>query len=256
MKKQFLLSFFLFLISFIGFGQSKLISGKIVIDAIDDWTELYGIRIVNKQTNEEVLTNEEGIFQLNVNLNDDLIISSGFTDKRKLKVTEGILNKGTLEIHLDLEVIQLAETTVNTLKSNLKDNIKIVDSDKTKLYKQLGLNPDMQYAKLNPHSTSALNNKNFVDPTMWMTRLSGKHKNDQKNNEYFKQVELLKDLKEYFTVNYFVNNLHIPEYKVDEFINYCYSKAYFKNLVQNYKYEEITYRFEREVTQYIKLITP
>lgn len=256
MKKQIFFSFILLLVPFIVFGQSKTLSGKIVIDAVDEWTELYGIRIVNKQTNEETLTNEEGLFQLNVNLNDDLLITSGFTDKRKIKISETILNKGTLEVHLDLEVIQLTEATVNTLKSNLKDNIKIVESDKDKLYKKLGLNPEMQYAKLNPHSTSALNNKNFVDPAMWMTRLSGKHKNDKKNNEYFKQVELLKNLKEYFTVNYFVNDLHIPEYKVDEFINYCYSKSYFKNLVQNYKYEEITYRFEREVTQYIKLINP
>jgi len=124
------------------------------------------------------------------------------------------------------------------------------------LYKSLGLNPEMQFAKVNPYQTSALNNKNYADPTMWISSLSGKRKNDKKINEYFIKADLLKSLKEYFTVNHFVNHLNIPENKVDEFINYCYSKGYFKNLVENYKYEEITFRLENEAIQYLKLLTP
>ena len=136
--------------------------GKIVVDGVDDWTELYGIRVVNKQTNEEVLTNEEGRFQLSVNLHDDLIITSGFTDKRKIKISEAILTKGILEVHLDLEVIQLAETTVNTLKSNLKDNIKIVESDKTKLYKLVYIFLSNHLVALHPLTTKSKKQYRFL----------------------------------------------------------------------------------------------
>lgn len=254
--KQTVLTFFLFLFPLIGFSQSSLISGKVTVDNLDELTDLKGVRIVNKQSKEVALTNTEGLFKLNVNPNDDLIITSNFTDNRTLKITKALIDKGFLTIHLDLEVINLSETTINTLKPNLKDNIKILDSDKSQLYKRLGLNPEMQYAKLNPNMTSALNSKNFADPSMWISSLSGRRKNDKMVNEYFIKADLLKNLKEYFTVNYFVTSLNIPDNKVDDFITYCYNKSYFKHLVQNYNYEEITYKFEREAPLYIQLITP
>jgi hypothetical protein len=254
--RQILLSFLLLICPIIGYSQITSIAGKVMVDNIDESTELNGIRILNKQTKEEAITDLEGLFKLNVKPNDDLIITSGFTDKRALKVTEDLIKKGFITIHLDLEVIQLSEATVNTLKPNLKDNIKIIESDKTLLYKKLGLDPSMQFAKVNPYQTSALKNKNFADPSLWISSLSGQRKNDKKINEYYVKADLLKSLKDYFTVNYFINDLNIPEYKVDEFINYCYSKGYFKNLVQNYNYEEITNKFEKEASLYIKLITP
>jgi len=106
--KQTLLIFLLLIFPIIGYSQNTTIFGKIVIDNIDETSTINGARVLNKQTGEQVLTSEDGLFKILVKPNDDLIITSGLTDNRAIKITEELIKKGFLTIHLDPEVIQLS----------------------------------------------------------------------------------------------------------------------------------------------------
>ena len=116
----------------LSFGQSINLSGRIVIDDQADYSLIHQINVINRQTEKIVKPDDMGDFTIEVQLNDALVFTSGFTEKRVIKITESIIKKGfiTVQLELDLETIQLAEANINPLKKDLKDNIRV---DKTEV---------------------------------------------------------------------------------------------------------------------------
>ena len=252
-----LFSYFLFSLPILVSAQGIPISGKIVIEELTETIDLSLISILNETTNAKTNANSLGVFTLKVAKDDVIIITSNFTEQRRIKISEAILNKGFITVHLDLEIIQLDEKSIQPLKKDLKDNISKEDSDKTKLYKSLGLNPDLQYIEVNPNVTSTINHNGWLqDPNLWIAALTGQRKKDIKRNEFFKKENKLEDVKDYFTENYFEQNLKIPKYKISEFLRYCYAQKSFnlKVLIDGNRYEEIEEILEKEAPLYLNLL--
>ena len=63
----------------------------------------------------------------------------------------------------------------------------------------------------------------LLNPAAWIATISGQRKREKKQQEFFNKVDKIKDLENYFTKNYFIENLHIPESKVNDFVTYCYA---------------------------------
>ncbi|HCC93024.1 MAG TPA: hypothetical protein DEQ26_01625 [Flavobacteriaceae bacterium] len=245
------------LISTFSFAQTTLITGKVVIDdGVVGQDAVDHILIMNEMTNARVLTNENGMFSIKASVGDELVITHDFYIDRKIKITSDILAKGMLTIHLNIETIELAEARINTLDRNFKNNIKLEHGKVDELYDNLnlGIDPNLRFRKINPNMTSTINNNGLLDPSLWIASISGQKKKDKKQNEYFKKVDKIKDLENYFTSNYFIESLNIPENKVTDYVRYCYANFELEKLVKENKYDKITEILEEQAPKYLEMI--
>ncbi|MGV0920673.1 hypothetical protein ACTS94_09895 [Empedobacter falsenii] len=245
------------LISTFSFAQTTLITGKVVIDdGVVGQDAVDHILILNEMTNARVLTNENGMFSIKASVGDELVITHDFYIDRKIKITSDILAKGMLMIHLNIETIELAEARINTLDKNFKNNIKLEHGKVDELYDNLnlGFDPNLRFRKINPNMTSTINNNGLLDPSLWIASISGQKKKDKKQNEYFKKVDKIKDLENYFTSNYFIETLNIPENKVTDYVRYCYANFELEKLVKENKYDKITEILEEQAPKYLEMI--
>lgn len=233
-----------------------MISGKVEIDNVDEPMDLSQVIIVNNQTEEVAKSDKSGNFQIRVNLNDELIFRSGFTIPRSIKINQSILSKGFLNIHLDLEVIQLAEANIHPLKPNLKDNIDDKMSAKDQLNKdvadidyefkqQLMLNQDDTKAR---RTISEVGGVNLLGIARAFIKPKIKTKSKTKYN-----FEVIDEIKGYFTSNYFIKDLKIPEDEVNNFIGYCMGKTNLRRLYETNKITEMAIQFEHFAPEYVKL---
>lgn len=239
------------------FAQTTLITGKVVIDdGVVGQDAVDHILIMNEMTNARVLTNENGMFSIKASVGDELVIAHDFYIERKIKITSDILAKGMLTIHLNIETIELAEARINTLDRNFKNNIKLEHGKVDELYDNLnlGFNPNLRFRKINPNMTSTINNNGLLDPSNWIATISGQKKKDKKQNEYFKKVDKIIDLENYFTINYFIETLNIPENKVTDYVRYCYANFELEKLVKENKYDKITEILEEQAPKYLEMI--
>ena len=252
---KFLLALLLSCISFVIFAQNVLITGKVVVDdGIAGQDAINNILVQNQATNAKTFTNDNGIFSIKASVGDELIFTHDFYKERTIKITADILTKGILTVHLNIETIELSEANILTLDKNWKQNIKIEETSQTKMYNSLGLDPNMQYYKVNPNATSSLNNNGILDPALWISMLTGQRKKDKKIDKYFKKVNKIKDVENYFTTNYFVESLNIPENKVSDFVTYCYANFELEKLIKENNYDKITQIFEDNAPKYLEMI--
>ena len=245
------------LISTFSFAQTTLITGKVVIDdGIAGQDTVDNILVTNESTNAKAFTNASGMFSIKASVGDELIFTHDFYIERKIKITSDILVKGMLTIHLNIETIELAEARINTLDRNFKNNIKLEHGKVDELYDNLnlGFDPNLRFRKINPNMTSTINNNGLLDPSNWIATISGQKKKDKKQNEYFKKVDKIIDLENYFTINYFIETLNIPENKVTDYVRYCYANFELEKLVKENKYDKITEILEEQAPKYLEMI--
>ncbi|MDM1547796.1 hypothetical protein HX096_07970 [Empedobacter falsenii] len=245
------------LISTFSFAQTTLITGKVVIDdGVVGQDAVDHILIMNEMTNARVLTNDNGMFSIKASVGDELVITHDFYIERKIKITSDIFAKGMLTIHLNIETIELTEARINTLDKNFKNNIKLEHGKVDELYDNLnlGFDPNLRFRKINPNMTSTINNNGLLDPSLWIASISGQKKKDKKQNEYFKKTDKIKDLENYFTSNYFIESLNIPENKVTDYVRYCYANFELEKLVKENKYDKITEVLEEQAPKYLEMI--
>ena len=118
------LFFSLFFVSFISIhAQSTLISGKIIVDDADEVINLNGFVIENSTTNTRTKANENGLFSIKVNEGDELIFKQIGIINRQLKISKNMLNRGFIEVHVNVEVIELAETNISKLNKDMLNNL-------------------------------------------------------------------------------------------------------------------------------------
>lgn len=253
---KFIFTLLLSYISIFTFAQTNLITGKIVIDdGVFGQDVVNNVYVLNLNTNAKTFTNDNGMFSIKVSAGDELSFRHDFYKERNIKISDEMLAKGFVTIHLNIDVIELSEAKINTLNKDWKQNIKIEETSQTKMYNSLGLDPNMQYYKVNPNASSVLNGNGILDPSQWISSISGQKKKAKRQDQYFKKIDKIKDVENYFTTNYFIESLNIPENKVNDFVNYCYSNFEIEKLVKQNKYDKITEIFENEAPKYIKMIT-
>jgi hypothetical protein len=66
-------------------AQSTLITGKIIVDDAEEVIDLEGTSIENLTTKAKTKANNVGLFSINVNLNDELLIKHTGIEERRLK---------------------------------------------------------------------------------------------------------------------------------------------------------------------------
>lgn len=252
-----LYTIFFSLISIFTLAQTNLITGKVVIDdGVVGQDAVDHILVTNETTNAKAFTNTAGMFSIKAAVGDELVFTHDFYIERKIKITSDILAKGMLTIHLNIETIELAEARINTLDKNFKNNIKLKYDQVDELYKNLnlGIDPNLRFRKIDPYASSMLNNNGLLDPSNWIATISGQKKKAKKVDDYFKKEVKIKNLENYFTKNYFIETLNIPENKVSDYVTYCYVNFGLEKLVKENNYDKITEILEDQASKYLEII--
>ena len=126
-------------------AQSTLISGKVMIDDIDYHANLDNFSIINLNTNAKTTANSDGIFSIKVNLNDELLFKNEGIEERVLKISENIISKGFITVHLNEMVIELEEASILSLSQDKLKNLGKNKSFGEKLNDEMGFNsPEFQ----------------------------------------------------------------------------------------------------------------
>lgn len=205
------------------FAQEKWIQGNIIIDDSDDTAE--GVYVTNLRTNHTTISNFTGTFLIQAKVNDTLKIQSDWYENRLIILRPNLFNKQTIVVHLAVQTIQLNTTYIGQKLTGILE--KDVKNGKkadvvTKLYKSLGVNPDIKPIK----DTSSLK-AGFLSGDITLTRLdigriydvfSGKAKQRKALLDYEDKYDKITKIKNYFGEDYFTNDLKIPKFKIRDFI--------------------------------------
>ena len=256
-------SFLFVLITCLCNAQVVDLVGNVIVDNVDEDYNKSGIHIINQRTKELYTTTSDGSFKMKVQLNDELLFKSDFTQNRTIKIISSILIKGFINVHLDLEVIDLAEAKLNPLKKNLKDNISKEKSNQEKMYEIIGFNEEFKLDMIKYRlALSYLKKYNGNISYNNVLKLKEDFTDDAKNYrpEIRKEkaatirMEEILAIKSFFTENYFSEYLSIPFNRIIDFIAYCYDMHQFKKLYQAQKFDDMFYHFESEAANFISLI--
>jgi len=205
------------------FAQEKWVQGNIIIDDSDDTAE--GVYVTNLRTNHTTISNFTGTFLIQAKVNDTLKIQSDWYENRLIILRPNLFNKQTIVVHLAVQTIQLntafiGQKLTGILEKDVKNGKKT--DVITKLYKSLGVNPDIKPIK----DTSSLK-AGLFSGDITLTRLdvgrlydvfSGKAKQRKALLDYEDKYDKITKIKNYFGEDYFTKDLNIPKFKIRDFI--------------------------------------
>lgn len=226
MRIPLILSFIL-TVSILTQAQEKTINGVIIIDLSEASPE--GIYITNSRTQNATVTDLTGSFSILAQAGDSLLIQSAFYESRRFYLTENLMKKDIVNIHLNIQPIALDVAVISKKLTGYLDidaKYKPGKDPIADLYKELGVNPDA--SKLRDSS----------DFTMWQD-VSPFHLNVEKLYDVFSgdlrrrqnlyafegTESRILHIREYFGDEYFTGELDIPKEKIREFIFYSYESS-------------------------------
>lgn len=253
MRPFHIFSVFFLLTQFIS-AQEKLVKGIIIIDTEDGSPE--DIYVTNSRTKLTSITDMTGSFAIHAVAGDSLLIRSTFYESRRFYITENLIKKEILTIHLNLQPIALDEAVITQKLTGFLDKDAKYNPKKDQiadLYKELGVNPDA--SKLRDSS----------DFTMWkdisITSLNVEKMLEVFNGDLRRRQNLYKyegdeavivAVKEYFGDKYFTEDLGIPKEKVREFIFFTYESTSVKSAYVSGDFLKIMQIFSKSAPLYLE----
>ncbi|PWL37681.1 hypothetical protein DKG77_15390 [Flagellimonas aquimarina] len=110
-----------FSVSHSGFGQEKIVNLTGKVQSLSN--DVSDVLVINLTTKKTTITNNEGIFSLEVKLNDSIQFTAVQYLTKKIMVTNTILNTNMMLIHLVDNIVKLDEVTV--MPYNLTGNVDL-----------------------------------------------------------------------------------------------------------------------------------
>lgn len=224
---------YLFIFSFLilslskGYGQERLIHGLIILDVDEPIIEK--IHVTNSRTQLTSFTDLTGSFSMRAMVGDILYIRSSLYESRQFLLTEALINKSVINIHLNLQPVLLEEAVISPKLSGYLDKDVRYSPDKdrlAKLYRNLGFNPDVS----NLRDTTPLEFWKDFSPTHFNVErvfeaISGDLRRRQSLYKHESKQNKINGIHSYFGDNYFVQDLNIPKEKISDFLTYSYDSS-------------------------------
>ncbi|MGV0756054.1 hypothetical protein ACTS95_00895 [Empedobacter brevis] len=255
MKRTLLFSlFFILMISI--HAQSILISGKIIVDDAKEIIDLNGTTIENLNTHAKTVATTSGLFSIKAHLNDELLVKHNGIQERRLNVSETMLRRGFITIHVNEEIIELAEANIQKLNRDMLKNLGKNKSFQERINDEMGVSSPEFKAQLNLKREEEKVNRTIKQvggvSVIGLIGLLAKSHKKIKNTIPEKKIkeEQLAALHKFYTTYYFVHDLKIPEGKITEFLDYCYSNFNFSKLLEENNYDEILFILEEQAPRY------
>lgn len=214
--KNKLLLFFL-LIAVFGYGQEKrkLINGQIFFDK----TVISDVHIININTNQGTISNDDGWFEIPVSIGDSLQFTHVNLKEKQLQITQETYTNRVIEIHLEEKTYSLNEITLEKPKSIFYVDPEMMPPTVVNA-KTLRL-PYANTSVKKDHSIASFKSRGVVSLDNLINSLNG---NNRRRKEFIKvsnEDALLTKIRTYFTDDFFITDLQIKEEFINPFLNYC-----------------------------------
>ena len=253
------LFFSLFFVSFISIhAQSTLISGKIIVDDADEVINLNGFVIENSTTNTRTKANENGLFSIKVNEGDELIFKQIGIINRQLKISKNMLNRGFIEVHVNVEVIELAETNISKLNKDMLNNLGKNKMVSTLIIEATGINDEaFKKVVVDKHNWADFHRKanpyagNLLEIVKFFKKANGKGILDKKRISTYEKINNLKSV---IGETFFIKYLNVSRDKIIDFIGNCYYTNNFEKLIRKRNFEGIKQILKEQAPIYLSKI--
>lgn len=209
------------------------VSGKIIVESSD----IGGITVFNKSSNNGTITDDNGEFVIKVALNDNIEVSALQYQNISFTVNEAIMDSKTMKVFLIEEINKLDEIIL--LPNKLTGNLN-TDMNKTQPFSPkmdaiyFGIKRSDEFDFKTDYKTEAENTVVVEQQTQLVNGLNIINIVDQLLLPLFRsEVKNKKEtgipdvpvesIKYYFGSEFLVDNFNIPEHRVEEFIRYVES---------------------------------
>ncbi|MXV38786.1 hypothetical protein GO491_08910 [Flavobacteriaceae bacterium Ap0902] len=221
------------LLLFVGWAQAQeqKINGLIVIDFKDQHPE--GVMVTNKQSHTSVLTDISGSFTIKASIGDTLYFKGPFLEDRRLPIKTIHFSYDPLIVHMNMEVIQLADIIVRPpLTGDLKKDMSSVKrrNEIEQVYANLGI--DIRTLDMQPEEKrediipkiGGIPIPTSVNVGALVKSINGDYRRMENLRAYESLDAKLVFIKEYFGEKYFNQDLGIVTSDIREFLLFLYGK--------------------------------
>jgi hypothetical protein len=222
--RKLLLLFSLVLITTSAFAQNSIVlRGKILNDSI----EKASLTVVNISLKKGAITNEAGIFEISVKVQDTINISAVQYESRQFVVTEKMYDSGEVALYLVPKINVLDEVKISNvnLTGNLRRDILNTPLEKEITAANLGL-PVNAHAPFTPeerklYSTSVKGAGAFGALIM---AINGQAKVYKKQLEIARFQIKVEKAREKFSDSLYMKSLNIPNELIEDFVYFVFEE--------------------------------
>lgn len=215
-----------------------LVYGKIVVDSVD----VEGVTIFNKSANKGTITDVDGLFIIEVGLNDRVEVSALQFEKFVVIINEDIISSKMMTVFLIERINKLDEIVILPygLTGNLTvdiESVKTFNPDLDALY--FGIQNMDEYEFTDDYKSKVVNLAmeegryyNGVD-FVQIIGLLVKPIFSSKKKSIPNLSDSYQDLTTKYSLTYLEKNLDISEDKIDEFVDFVENKGFDKTLIED-----------------------
>ncbi len=246
------LAFLLLIFSSHAFAQTqslRTIKGVIIADSIAQRE----VNIVNLNTKKGVVSQADGQFTIEAKTNDTLVFSSLQYEPYSLLVKEASFEK-TLKVYLFPLINELEQVEVSNISL---EGILQTDVNQLEL-KPIFRNEDLGFPTIKRPSLAerrlytAMSSGSGLPLDPLLNMISGRLKVLKRQVAYEKLEQKVSEVFSLFSQYYFINDLEIPEYFVEDFIYYCLEFSNFEEMLGHKDKLQMLEFFKSIKTTYLK----
>lgn len=220
------------------FSQQKLLKGK-VTSAFED---VAGIYIINRNTEADTATDNQGYFALPASAGDTLIFASERFEKFRCVVTqEDILH--SLRVMLKPKVQELKELVINDYSHINEESLGLVPEGQKQYTPAERRLATASYSKMNPMG---------LDPVINL--ISGRTAMLKKAFETEKKETLIQNIEALYTNEEIIAKFNIPPDYVKGFLFYAADNKYLAQALKAGNKERIAFLLAGLAENYLKLL--
>ena len=170
--------------------------------------------VINTTAEKATITNDKGEFLINVKEGDELVFTAINYQIEILKVTAEILAKNRLVVEVDEKVTELDEVTVSP--ENQKKFLQLQNEEFKQYTYETDATGEVQNIALDPTVRGMQDGVNFVN--IFKALFLAKSKDTGETRTPLKVSEVLRQV---YDDDFFVQDLQLPQDKIDAFLLYC-----------------------------------
>lgn len=225
MKKVLLVAFALF-ISFVGWSQDDdrvILRGKVLYRDISVPNE----NVINATSEMATITNTNGEYQIRVKEGDELVFSALNYQLEIVKITKEILERNRLVIEVKEKVTELDEVVVTP-----EDQERFLEMQNKKILEErfeyeIDRSSEVENIALSRQERGLRDGLNFVGLFKALMKATAKDKVEER-----KPLKVSDVMRQVYDDEFFVEDLKLPQDKINEFLFYCDSRMPTQSLLK------------------------
>lgn len=199
--------------------------------------DIAATHVQNITAKRVTITNVNGFFEIQANLNDTLVFSAVQFKKKKIVITAEVLSKPTLYVFLEDVLNQLDEVIVTpyNLTGDITKDINIIKIEPVVTASTLGL-PNAYIVPITKVErelyAATANSLMSFDPLI--NAITGRTKMLKNRVRRDKKYARTQRVKAFYEDSLIVNDLKIPEFKIADFMYFCEVDSSFSSIVDTH----------------------